>query len=330
MNKKRLSRSVTDPVTKKRVYFHGYSVKEINQKMLMWRQAYNNRTKFKIVADKWYAETEPTLELTTIDGYRRGYQRAVDYFGMVEVSDITPQSVQTYLREIASAGYAKKTVMSYKSILKLIMKSAWMQGMIQYNPVTDVPLPKGLPQKKRSSATSEDEEKILADKGNTWLLPYFALLTGLRKGELLALTWEDIDFERKVISVNKSCGHSSGKPYLKKPKTDTGVRLVPLLNRLEEVILPLRSSGLIFKYKDGMYNDRGFRDRYSAYQETVGISCTLHQLRHSFATMLAESDVNVKTAQRIMGHSQFSTTMDIYTDVRENSVREAKKKLDQK
>ena len=169
---------------------------------------------------------------------------------------------------------------------------------------------------------------------SVWLLPFFALCTGMRKGELLALQWKDVHIAEGYIEVTKSVYHVGDRPEIKLPKTAAGVRTVPILAPLKKRLLEIKQGAL----NDYIFSDTGktpLTDRryttlYSRFQKETGVTCTAHQLRHSFATIAFECGVPVKSIQEILGHKQLSTTMDIYTDFRKSSIDEAASLLNSK
>ena len=153
----------------------------------------------------------------------------------------------------------------------------------------------------------------------------------MRKGEILALTWKDIDFDKNLIRVTKSVYHQGDKPYIKLPKTKESVRVVPLLLPLKEKLLPIQGRANDFIISDDgntPLTNRRYQTLYKQYRENTGIECTAHQLRHSFATIAIENGVPMKSVQEILGHQQISTTLDIYTDFREVAINEAKISLE--
>jgi integrase len=231
--------------------------------------------------------------------------------------------------------YAGKTIANQRIVLNQIFNYAIIEKDIEINPCAAVKVPKGANAKKtvRKSATYTDEQKIL-ESDHPWQFPAFALLTGLRKGEILALQWKDIDFENNTISVYKSVEHIQNHPNIKPPKTEAGNRLVPLLSILAERIYPLRSDPEHYVFstdggKSPLYKQR-YNRLYQLYSEAVGITCTAHQLRHSYATIAVEEDINPKDLQNALGHADISTTMNVYAEARKRSVEKVAEKLNAK
>ena len=147
------------------------------------------------------------------------------------------------------------------------------------------------------------------------MFAYFLLNTGLRKGEALALKYSDLDFDKKTIHVNKTVEWVGNVPNIKNhPKTDAGIRDVPLLDCLIDVIEHKNSDELLFPNASGeLLRNGNFTRLWNKYRQETGLSITPHQLRHAYATILYDANIDIKTAQYILGHANIQTTMDIYT-----------------
>lgn len=330
--KKQLVKTITDPRTKKRIYFYGKSEREINKKILEYSARVQTGRPFMDVAEEWWGEAEPNLAYQSAKVYKPAMKRAVKEFGNSYVKDILPKNVENYLKKLAKLGLAQKTVNNQRLVLSLILDHAVVEGDIVYNPCKSVTVPKGLTKSTRKSATSTDEDIILKSY-DVWLFPYVALMTGMRKGEILALKWQDIDFDENYISVTKSVYHIGDKPYIKEPKTEAGVRMVPLLEPLKEVLLKINerpANNYIFS-DDGKtpLTNRRYITLSKHFKEETGVECTAHQLRHSYATRAFECELEPKAVQEILGHKQISTTLDMYTEFRKKALNSAADKLNQ-
>ena len=329
----RLCRTITDPKTHKRIFFYGTTERELNRKILEYTSQRERGRTFKEVAEQWWEENYSQLSAQTQKGYNSAIQRVCEEFGTKYLEDIEPRDIQTFFRDMAFRKFAAKTISNHRIILNQIFNYAIVEGDIQYNPCTSIKIPKGCKKTVREAASTSDEEKILASN-HEWLFPVVALLTGLRKGEILALQWKDIDFDNNVIHVYKSVEFISQEPRIKEPKTSAGTRTVPLLQVLKDRLLPVKGNPNHFLFsKDGgktPLRNKQYDRAYAKYAEEVGIKCTAHQLRHSYATIAVEEDVNPKDLQNALGHADITTTMNIYAEARKKSVDKVAEKLNKR
>lgn len=316
--------------TGKRIYFYGSSKRELKQKILEYKEKEITGPLFTDVSQAWWEEAEASLSNQSIRGYLQAKNKADNEFNGIYIKEITPLNVNNYLRALAKNYTSQKTIEKYKLILNLIFKYAIEKGYLQSNPCSTTRLPKGLTKSKREAA-SEREEMIVKAGEYEWLFPLIAIYTGMRKGEILALKWNDIDFENDLIYVTKSIYHDGNTPYVKQPKTEAGIRAVPLLNTLKEKLLEQKASDktLYLFSDDGKtpLTNKRYETLYNKFKKETGVTCTAHQLRHSFATIAFENGISPKDVQEILGHKQLSTTMDIYTDFRTSHLKKLTEKL---
>ena len=241
--------------------------------------------------------------------------------------------IKEFIVEFASHGYAKKTVTTQLQICNMIFNWAVEYGDCDNNPCTCVAIPKGLKKTYRDAASPEDEARVKATP-HIWLLPYFILYTGVRKGEALAIQGRDIDRESMVIHVTKSVYHQYGKPWIKPPKSNAGNRDVPLLwPLLPHLPKDLPPDAFLFSLDDGKtpLTDAQYKKLWKQYVRSTGITCCAHQLRHSFATLLFEcGGLETKDIQGILGHSTAAMTQDVYTHLRDSRREKVAQILNQK
>lgn len=323
----RFRKSITDS-NGKRIYFYGASEREINKKIFDYEKKLLSGRTFSEVANEWWDDAEPRLASQSMSAYKPSLRSALEEFGPLPIKDITPKDIARYMRNLAAQDYSQKTISNRRIVINKIFNHAILEGDIQYNPCTAIPLPKGLPKEQRSAASLSDEEKIKSSD-HPWLFPLIAIYSGLRKGEILALEWTDIDFDNDIIYVTKSVAHNGVNPYIKTPKTEAGKRLVPLLLPLKERLLKeKRKHGYIISLTgESPLTKSAFDGIYERYQKDVGITATAHQLRHSFATVAIENGVDIKSVSEILGHKQISTTLDIYTDFRKVALERSRSAL---
>lgn len=201
-------------------------------------------------------------------------------------------------------------------------------------------------------------------------LPIFTVLlgTGCRVGELIGLTWNDCDFKNNTISINHNLiyrqqDNGECEMHITTPKTSAGIRTIPMLSEVKKTLMQERRKQMIEGFSDTEidgYSNFVFTNRfgyvhnpmtlnraivriYTAYNEEEVANAkkehrepilirhfSVHNLRHTFCTRFCENETNVKVIQEIMGHSDISTTMNIYAEVTESKKQETFKNLDGK
>ena len=320
---------ITDPKTHKRISFYGKSAREVNQKILDFKYDEERGRSFEKIANLWWEDAEPKLAVQSLSAYKPALKRAIKEFGDTPIKDITPRDIDRYMRVLAAQGYAAKTISNRRIVLNKVFSYAIVAGDINYNPCPAIDLPQGLPKERRPAASTSDEERIKTTE-DPWLFPQIAIYSGLRKGEILALKWSDVDFTDDLIYVTKSVAHEGDKPYIKKPKTEAGCRIVPLLAPLRAKLIKAKKAQDTYIISDTgatPLTKRRFETLYKHYKQNVGITATAHQLRHSFATVAIENGVDMKSVSEILGHKQISTTLDIYTDFRKAAIERSRSAL---
>lgn len=312
-------------------FFYGKTEREVYRKILEYTEKKESGSTFGEIADKWWSDVYDNLAAQTLRGYKPAYARALDELSDTYVKDVTPHDMSAIFKRMAIQGFSKKTISNQRIIYNQIFDYAVVNGDIQFNPCTSVKIPSNA---KKSAvikpASDEDEQKILACK-HKWLFPLFALLSGLRKQEILALQWKDINFDENIISVTKAVEHVGQTPSIKSTKTESGVREVPLLNILKERLLTERGdpNAYIFSQSNGKtpLTENQFERAYKKYCDEVGITCSSRQLRHSYATVAVEEDIAPKDLQNALGHADITTTMNVYAAARKKSIEKVANKL---
>ena len=325
----RYLKTITDPRTGKRVYFYGTSEREINKKILEYTEKKTVGRTFKEVADEWWDIEVEQLSPSTVRGYNNTTKRAKDFFGSIPITNVTTADITRYLHHLARQGFSKKTVKNHKIVVSRILHFATVECYIKHNPARDAEMPRNLPEKKRKPATPTEENAIRSASEDEWILPYFALMTGMRRGELIGLKWSDIDLEHDLIHVQRSVWYGDGTAaHIKSTKTEAGQRMIPILVPLKERIMkeikkckPIPDHYVFGDEKP--LTEKAYRHLYKKYKERVGISSTLHQLRKSFATAAVDANIPVDVLKEIIGHRDISTTLNIYAEVRESRIKEA-------
>lgn len=299
------------------------------------------------VAGEWERQHREEIETRTWKNYAPHLADMLSIHGDKPYCEVTALDVSNDLMTAKARGYSATVVKTRRSIYRMIGDFAVVHGYAQYNPVASVKLPKGLKHGKRVAPTSEQMQIICGHIDAPFgLFPFFLLCTGLRKSEALALRWEDVDFEAREISIEKSLDYTVGSiPKYKPPKTEAGYRTVPILDILMEPLqeaLAQSRSELLFPAPasnrggkgGGLMTDRAYEGAWQRYCEATGLidedgkaAITAHNLRHGTATLMFELGVDELTAQKILGHSRIEITREIYTDLRKAQKLKSIKKF---
>ena len=288
----------TITINGKTKYFYGKTKAEVLRKLREFEDRQENGLTFSEVSEEWWEEKINSLEFGSIKVYSPAKKRAVQAFGDSYIKDITPSHISRVIRQF-SLTHAEKTVKNQLTVYNLIFKYAVEMGYVLYNPARDLTIPQGLPKDKRTSPSQNDINIVKNSLHIPFgLFAYMALYTGMRRGELLALTWSDIDLKNRIIHITKSLEHIHNTPHIKLPKTEMSIGTVPILDKLYEVLKP--GKGLVFPNSDGGYlTNTQFLNRWKGYVKATGITSTPHQFRHAYATMLFEAGIPPEEAQEL-------------------------------
>ena len=321
----------------KRVYFYGKTKKEVEGKYQAFLRTEPQKTKIKVrnfdkCAEDWWEQKEPELSPGSVRVYKARYLEVSDYFEKTPVNEITPREIITYLRKQAAQGYSQKVINSKKSIIKGILDNALIAGEIESNPCINLPTIKGKPKTPRLSASKADIKAIEAHKNDSDIarMVYFILWTGCRRGEAAALQEKHINRKNNTAHICQTLVYSSPTPQIKPcPKTQAGDRLVYIPQKVGQILPNYeKTPNKFIFFPNGLPREREFQVLIDNYRTEIGLSCTLHQLRHSYATMLHSAGVDVKDAQYLLGHSSITVTQDIYTEVEKKAIEKAAEKIE--
>ena len=327
---------------RKRKYFYGKTQQEAKRKMMAYQEALEAGRSFSEVASEWQDTHWPDIAAGTQTCYAPALKRALSAFSDTPVKQVTPLDIRRTLEQMAAQGYAHHSVVVYLSVLTQIFDHAITMQDITENPTASIRVPKGLKTAQRECPSEESLSLIRQHVDDPFgLFAYLLLYTGLRRGELLALQWRDIDLGNRSISVRKSVTYAAtgNRPEIKSPKTEAGEREVILLDRLAVKLFPLQGKPEEYLFGGAQpLTQSEFRTRWRKYCLDAGLwewaettrrqgrkkvkvlvkepSITPHQLRHAYATLCYEMGVEPKDAQQLLGHSKLEVTMDTYTHIR--------------
>ncbi len=281
-----------------------------------------------------------------IDATYDNIQGKVDNYIVAKIGDMKMKDVkETHLQKILNeqAGMSMSHCSKLRSYMKRMFHRAYRERMISYDPAADLALPQ-CEDKKRRSLTDWERYCVLYTAGHHYAGPWVLTLLycGPRPSETIALQWKDIDFDAKRINITLAL--ESGKDDdFKAPKSAAGVRSVPMPDELVAVLQPLKAGPFDYvftqvKNKKKHHTHQSLRCYWNNFKRQLDIDMgaevyrnqiTVHEvaddltpyvLRHTYCTDLQDAGVPINVAKYLMGHSDITTTANIYTHQTEDEI----------
>ena len=281
------------------------------------------------------------------------YVRICDSIKHIEESELSKipikkmkdNDIQLYLNSLIEK-YSNSSISKIHAQLTQTFEYLYNSGFIKYNPMYGVIKPKSTKKIEKRRAMTLDEEKTFLEYLNQVSISeckyknvfLIQLFSGLRIGEVLALTIEDIDFENNIIKVQKSLTvNENGKIICgERPKTNAGFRDVPINSKIiknlkEQINFSKRNKQqILFPNNNNNYTDpRKVNDYLTRILKNLDITgISTHSLRYTFATRCAESGIKDVVLKDIMGHYDIEVTKNIYIDIQKNFEQDEIKKVE--
>ncbi len=243
--------------------------------------------------------------------------------GKIPLKKINSDIIQAFIDDEAEK-YAAKTVHSVFSMLRLGLSEAQKRGYVDAVIYSEIRLPRVKGKEVRVLSVSEQEriEGAIANSGNRYDIGILlCLYTGIRIGELCALTWENVDLNNGVIHIEKTVqriedksGANKTKINFAAPKSLSSVRTIPIPHFLvTELKKYSRTNGYILRDNGDFTDTRNVARRFKILLKDAKIaSMKFHSLRHTFATRALELGFDPKTLSEILGHSSVTITLNLY------------------
>lgn len=308
-----------------KVFCYGKSVEEVTKKIAavvgkgIIPKKRKRRTAVKLSAwvEKWLELYKvPNVKPTTLQNIRDVLKPAVSKLGEKDINAIKTEDLQKLLIGISS-DRARDLCLTY---LNQLFKKAQQIGSIKKNPCEAVEVKKHK-SGHRNALTRQQQAEFMEAVKTIPARPLFIFLlqTGLRIGEALALTYADIDFEQKTVTVNKDVVFIDGKRIDQDtPKSAAGVRTIPVPEEAMRLISRnANGAALVFPYTYA-----GARSALRRVSSVLGYDVTAHMLRHTYATRLEEAGLSPKVKQYLLGHSTSRMTQDVYTHIQSDFIKE--------
>jgi integrase len=270
----------------------------------------------------------------------RGYDQhlrlriAPSKLGELKVTEAQRADVQALADELLAGGLSATTVNNVLNPIQAFYRRAQDRGEVAHNPTERIDLPNSSSRRPKRIASAEEAELLLdplrVSEQPIWATAFYA---GLRRGELQALRCCDVNFSADLIRVEWNWDQYEGQIS---PKSDAGKRAVPLLGILSGYLREqLRLTGrggedLLFgRSAKEPFVSSTINNHAQECWEAVGLrTITLHECRHTFASLLIDAGANPKAIQIFMGHSKIQTTFDIYGHLLPGSHDEVRERMD--
>ncbi|WP_165046307.1 site-specific integrase [Adlercreutzia sp. ZJ138] len=295
-----------------------------------------------------YKVSSKTIEPSTIRGYKGETKTICRYIGAELISDLSVPTINAWMANMSDDSYAPKTISKCFRLLKQALNYAVSLDLLSKNPCNFCKPPKRV--KAPINALSREERSRMLDlarhaqPGALAVAIEIMLTTGMRRGEVCALRWSDFDESKRTITVSHALGSGEGGFYLKEPKAGRS-RIIPLTEHTYNLLkgmqddlkwmcnklkLRLENAYILgtLESESRPYNPTQIGKDFSAFCKMNGFDCTLHDLRHTFATFMIAEGADVRTVSDYLGHANPSMTLDIYADVDPEAKQRAVKYIE--
>lgn len=291
---------------------------------------------------QWLESSAHRVRKSTLESYRYRIDEVIKILGKKPLIQLQPDDIQKCYMKMAET-HSRRTVQYAATLLRGALEQAVNLELLPSNPSRKVPMPR-LERTERPVLTPEEARQFLtaAETHRFRVLWKFIALTGVRRGEALALRWEDIDWERRVVTIQRTFSGSGRKRRtINTPKTQRGVRTIAIPELLVKELEAQRKQQQLERQAAGdNWEDTGFvfttsrgtpfdpsqvTPAFKKLLTKAGLPNTwrLHDLRHAMATHWLASGINPKVVSERLGHASVAFTLQIYAHALPNQQAEA-------
>ncbi len=309
-----------------------------------------DRDTFETWAKRWLATKERKLSLARYKKYKHCIEKQLESLRLAPISKICAYDVQDIINDLARENpntgkpSSEKTLKDIVSVVWQVFNMAIKNSVVEFNPSAAVDIPAEPSEQVRRALTDEEQQWIVNTPHRARIAAMILMYAGLRRGELIPLTWKDINLDEKVIDINKSVIMVNGKAVVQpgKAKTVGSIRTVDIPQVLADFLKSEKPKDaepddlICVSAKGKMISDSGWKRMWDSYLADLNIKygnlpkefkskhnphgvpfliprLTAHWLRHTFITMMYLAGVDVLTAMQQAGHADIKTTLSIYT-----------------
>jgi len=291
-----------------------------------------------MTVDAWYEywmETHKSgFRFNTYKSYSNRYRLNIKpVIGNKMISDVRPVHCQDIFNRMAKEGYSISSVKLTRRLLHCLFEFADDNELINGNPCKrSLKSRMGESTEKKTALTIEQQNRFLkhAASSNQYDQFRFVLQTGIRCAELVGLKWEDVDFKKRTLSIRRNVNYVYELKEWKigEPKTESSKRTIPLTDEAISILKAQKQKNIItsIEWADYIFlSPKGVPVLPNTYNASIyricrqaGLPrCSMHILRHTFATRCIEGGMKPKTLQAILGHADVGTTMNLYVHTTE-------------
>lgn len=283
----------------------------------------------------WYEKCCVTkLSITTYESYKRNIDKyIIPYLGSIRLSNLLPLQLQSFYNMLLKT-LSNTTIIYIHRIIHKALNQAVKWDLIVRNVADKVELPKK--EKYQAKVLNyKDITKLIEAVKNTYIyIPVMiAISTGMRRGEILGLTWDNIDLEKKTIDVVQAIYPTKNGLEVLPPKTKTSIRRITLPPTLVEILkeYKIKAKGdFVCTLDDGkIISPSSLNHKFKQILQDNNLpSIRFHDLRHSHASLLLSQGVQAKFISERLGHSNINITMDLYSHMYEESSRDVARNIE--